>query len=488
MANPFSRLLRWRPAPAAAELAEPPKAAEPDMREFGATGTPILGGYLRDAGEYNPDLSGLAAFSTYEKMRRSDAQVAATLLGTKLPIRAAEWTIAAPLNPSPIEREATEFVRMELQENIDLGAVIENALLMLDFGCAAHEDCWQLDGSRVRLAKVAPRLPLTFNRWLTGPGNPGDAGYDPNLGPEDLRAIEQVGWSAERYVTVQVPAHKLALFTFQQEGSNFAGRSLLRPMYQHWFLKSGLYKVDAISCERNGMGVPAVTMGKEPTAADRTTAKRWVEQLTAHEKTGLLLPPDWKFELVGVTGTLRDPKESIAHHNSMISMAGLAQFMLLGQTPSGNRALGDTMSDFFYMGLQATAHHIADVINWTTIARLVDFNFLGVKRYPYLVPQHILALKFETLVDALEKLTRSGLITPDDSLEPWLRKQIGLPEAPAGRIQLARGRTMVGGGAAVPDAPAGARNAKLGAVSGSHNPQQATGSGLARAREVTGWR
>lgn len=389
------------------------QAAQPDLSEYGTTGTPILGGFLRDAGEYNAALEGAAAFAVYEKMRRSDAQVAATLLGMKLPIRAADWTVVGPVNATPVEKEATQFIRQELLEEIELDAVIENALLMLDFGCAAHEDVWYVDGNRVRLKKLAPRLPTTFNRWI--------------VEGEDLAAIEQYGYAGGTFKSVEVPASKIALFTFQQEGSNYAGRSVMRPMYQHWYIKSNLYKIDAIACERNGMGVPWATMGESAKTEDRKTAIEWLEKLSAHEKAAILLPPGWTWGLKGVEGTLRDTKESIAHHNVAISMAGLAQFMMLGQSESGNRALGQTMGDFFYQSLEATAKKIARVLTLTTIKRLVDFNFAGIERYPRLVPQQMLPIKFDTIVAALKELANVGVIQPDDGLEDWLRQRLGMP-------------------------------------------------------------
>jgi hypothetical protein len=80
------------------------QAQPPDLSEYGATGTPILGGFLRDCGEYNSTFAGgpFNAYKTYEQMRRGDAQVAATLAAIKLPILAAGWAIAAPPNPSPV--------------------------------------------------------------------------------------------------------------------------------------------------------------------------------------------------------------------------------------------------------------------------------------------------------------------------------------------------------------------------------------------------
>ncbi len=417
-------LLRWL------GLAEKPLAnargsERPDLTEFGATGTPIFGGYLQDAGEYNPTLQGITAFSTYEKMRRSDGQVAATLAGMKLRIRSAEWAIVEPDDATPVEKEAAEFVRECLLEEINLDAVIENALLMLDFGCAAHADHWYVDGNRVRIQKLKPLLPSTFSRWIVDPQT------------EELLEIEQYGAKADAYVTERVKMERLALFTFQQEGANFAGRSVLRPMYQHWYIKSNLYKIDAIAQERNGMGVPWIRMGPDAKKEDREAGLAWLQKLSVHEKAALLLPPNWEFKLEGVTGTVRDAKESITHHNVAISMSGLAQFMMLGQSESGNRALGQTMGDFFDQSLEATAKKIARVMTLTTIKRLVDFNFTGVEQYPRLVPQQMLPIKFDAIVTALKELASAGVnaIQPDEDLEDWLRNKMGAPKAGQPRVR-----------------------------------------------------
>jgi phage gp29-like protein len=404
-----------------------PPAPQPGMSEIGATGTPIFGGFLRELGEYNAEFQGgpFAAFQIYEQMRRSDGQVAATLAAIKLPIRSAGWTVAEPEGATQVEKDATAFARECLLEELDLDAAIRNALLMLDFGVAAHEDVWYVDGNQVRLRKMAPRLPLTFYRWICEPGT------------DELLAIGQLGYRGGSYVTAEIPVEKIALFTFESEGANFAGRSLLRPMYQSWYIKSGLYKVDAIACERNGMGVPWARMAKGASKEDRKEALDWLSKLTAHEKAAILLPPEWEWGLKGVEGNLRDPKESIQHHNLQISMAGLAMFMNLGQTTAGARSLGETMADFFAMSIQATANQIARVMNLTTVKRLVDYNFAGVVNYPRLVPQEILSVKFENIVAALKDLAASSVnvVQPDDELEAWLRKKMGAPEAGKARTR-----------------------------------------------------
>jgi hypothetical protein len=50
-------------------------------------------------------------------------------------------------------------------------------------------------------------------------------------------------------------------------------------------------------------------------------------------------------------------------HNLTISMGGLAYVMMLGASDGGgSQAPGNTMPDFFYMGLQATADRVGRVI------------------------------------------------------------------------------------------------------------------------------
>jgi hypothetical protein len=456
------------------------------MAELGATGTPIFSGFLRELGEYNPDLAWPNAYMVYERMRRSDAQVAATLWASKLPIRGGEWKIDAPEKPSGIEQEAADFVEQELFDGeIDFDAALENALLMFDFGASMHEDVYYIDGNRVRLKKLAARLPLTWYRWLVRPGT------------DELETIEQLGYRAGQYIRTDVPLNKSTLFVFRQEGANFTGRALLREMYQHWYIKSNLYKIDAIACERNGMGVPVIEMGPDAKREDRETALGWVTSLAANERTGLLLPLGWKFALHGVNGTLHEAKESIQHHGTMITVVGLAQFMMMGQSGhgSGNRSLGETMSDFFFMGLQASADLIAKRFTQTTIKRLVDFNFPGIEagRYPKLTPQRIMALKFDAIVDALGKLGQGQILTPTPELEAWIRGEMGAPEADKAVIVRERAARTVslpgadktggqgpraggqggaaggegGSGGEKGDAAGGAENAKLGANSGA---------------------
>jgi phage gp29-like protein len=395
-----------------------PTTEEPSMVEMGTTGTGIFGsGYIRELGEYNSDFSGgpFTAYRTYEQMRRGDAQVAATVMAMKLPVRCAEWAVRPPKDATPAEKECAEFVEGCLFDDLDFDRTLENLLLALDFGAGCHEDIWTVTNGQIRLKKLAARMPLTFYTWTVD-------------GEENLVELVQHGFHGGAFSTYTLPADKIALYTFRQEGSNFAGRAILREMYQHWYTKAALYKIDAIACERNGMGVPTGTLGPDAKKEDRAAFEEFLSSVAAHQSAYVMMPAGYLFELKGVVGQVRDCKESITHHNMQISMAALNQFLVMGQSHGGgNRSLGETMSDFFFLSLQTLANQVGDAYSDNTIARLAAYNYGPNVRPPRLVPQRLIAMKFESVVDALNKLGLAGCITMDPDLEVWVREGMGAP-------------------------------------------------------------
>ncbi|HZT71493.1 MAG TPA: hypothetical protein VFC10_17330 [Terriglobia bacterium] len=428
--------IAWKPNMMAESQVDVPlerTTASVETLPSGLPGTPIFHGFLEDFGEYNPQLEGLTAIRTYEKMRRSDAQVAATLLACELPIRAAHWDVM-PASSDPLDREIAQFVKDNLFGGLEYVSpsgvknsqswdeVVRNALLMLAFGAAAHEEIYAIDGDRVRLARLAPRLPITFYRWIT------------DVDGETLLALNQYGYRNSNFESVEIPVDRLAVFTFNKEGANFFGRSMLRPAYMHWYIKHSLYRIDAIAGERNGLGIPTIEQAPNASKEDRQAAAKWVTQLAAHEKTGIALPAGWKLTLQGVQGQVRDLFNSIEHHNIEISRTALAFFMNLGQSSksSGNRALGQEMTDFFYLAVQATADQIARTITETAVRRLVDYNWDGVERYPTLTVSNIRARSLDETLTVLAQLATAKIVAPYPELAQHVARELGLPQPPGG--------------------------------------------------------
>lgn len=416
------------------------KETKPSTEPIGVVGTSFFTGMLRDQQEYNAKLQPPGAFLTYERMRRSDADIAAALLACKLPIRAADYQVVPGIEENEpgfaLADEIADLVRdnllggMEyespegLKTSQSMESVIDNSMLSLDFGVAAHEAIYRVDSDAVRVARLAPRMPYTFFRFW--PGKDG----------ETLTALEQQGYRGGEWVDVKVPIQNLSLFTYQKEGANYWGRSILRTAYKHWYMKEQLERIDALAAEKNGLGVPDIEMGPNFTKEDRADAVAWVQKLAAHELTGIVKPPGWKFALQGVTGQTHNTLESIRYHSEMISRSVLAMFLTLGTTQSGARALGEIQTDFFKLSLESLAWMIADTLNTTVVRRLVDYNFPGAKvagkvPYPTFQFSKILAADINKVMEVISKLAQNNVsvIRYDPELEDWAREQLSLPKA-----------------------------------------------------------
>ena len=461
----------YRPAPAARK-----PMGEPDRMEYGTTGTGIFGqGYIRELGEYDSEFQGgpFTFYRTCEKMRRGCAAVAFSLGAMKTPVRCAEWAVVPPKHATAKEKECAKFVEANLFDDLDFDRSLENMLLAVDFGAACHEDVWTVINGRVRLAKLAPRMPLTFYTWTLD-------------GNENLLELVQHGFHGGTFAEYRLRADKIALYSFRQEGANFAGRPILREMYQHWYTLNALYKIDSIACERNGMGVPVGTLAKDAKKEDRALLETFLSRVAAHQSAYVMLPHEYVFKLQGVEGQVRDCKESIQHHLQMISTSAMCAFLLMGQSSrgSGNRSLGETMSDFFFLSLQSLANQIGDAYSDSSIARLVFHNYGAAVRPPRLVPQRIIAMKFESITDAMNKLGLAGLLTPDPDMELWVRQQMGAPVMD--RAELVRMQQAVistgakGRGGARAGAPKGAAEAP-GTPAGAGPGEDASGAGKAQA-------
>lgn len=394
----LKRLFKWK-------RKNPPEST---LRELGASGTALFSGNIWE--ELIPELSGPARMDVYERMR-SDAQVAAVLNVIELPIRAADFTVE-PADASAAARETAEFIEDALRSMDDsFDDFLRQSLLMLAYGFMLFEKVYAVrpDG-RVGWVKFAPRLPRTVVRWVLD-----DAGR--------LSGVEQrVIGDAARHVVI--PVEKLMRFTYRQEGDNYEGRPLLKDVYKHWRHKDTLYRFAAIAAERAGVGVPIITVPPGSPQSDLNAAFQIVEAFRAGEKTGIVLPNDYTFALSATRGFPH--MNLIEHHNGMIAKAALAQFLNLGQANVGSFALSASQTDLFLMALNGLLQHLCAVINRQAVQELSRWNF-G-ENAP--VPRMRAKLRnYDTrqLAETLDMLTRGELLTPDESIEAFIRETLDLP-------------------------------------------------------------
>jgi len=405
-----------------------------DQNAQGLSGTANLAGFVEDIGEYDPKMRGLQAIQHYDKMRRTDAAVWAAESARRLPILAADWDIQPGADDS-ISKEAAKLAKENLMGGLEsetasgekhtqtFEQVLRNAMLCDPYGCSAHEDLWTVDAdkSQIRLRRLAPRLARTFYQFVTEPDG------------ETLYQLIQFGYRGQMVEIVPVDAWKICYFGLNSEGANFYGWSMNRTAYLPWYFKQQMMRIDAIGAERNRLAVPVVEQGPNADDDDVAQSWRWVENLSTNERTGLSLPYQWKFALQGIEGRAVDLVPSIRFYDEQILLATMTDFLSLGKTESGSRALGDVKLDFFLLAEEAMARFIAKTLESTTVRRLVDHNFEFKSgrtfAYPRVVCQNIPTINFMDALSVVKDLAAAnvGMLETTADRDNYIARKLGLP-------------------------------------------------------------
>lgn len=383
--------------------------------------------WASDGEEQAPELRWPLSIPVYDRMRRSDAQVASVLRAVTLPVRRTTWRV----DPAGATDEVATMIAADLglplvgeadvpdvvgrpRDRFSWAEHLRMALFMLAFGHMFFEQVVRIDESgMVRLRKLGPRMPRTLRTI-----NVADDG--------GLVSIEQhrtnfLGRS--RSSDHVIPVDRLVAYVHEREGGNWLGSSLLRPAYKHWVIKDRLLRVQAQTIDRNGMGVPVYTGA--PGEEDLTKGVEMASAMRSGDNAGAAIPQGATLELKGVTGRLPDADPAIRYHDEQIARAVLAHFLNLG-TQTGSWALGSTFADFFVLSLQALAEQIADTATQHIVEDLVDWNFGPDEPAPRIVFDEI-GSRSQFTAQAMKALVDAGVIEPDDVLEEAIRQMLGLP-------------------------------------------------------------
>lgn len=395
------------------QLADPRK---PSLPEVGRPGNQFMYGFL-ETDEYVPELLGTRGLKTFEKMRRSDGMVAATLRGLKLPLLSATWEV----QPASSDAADVETAK-ELQEDLFHGMSnswpehLRQVLTYLDLGFYVCEIVWEVapDG-HYRFRKLAPRLQRTIAEWQIED----DGG---------LRGVKQSVYSSSRFRTVEIEIDKLLVFVNEKEGANWAGKSVLRPAYKHWYIKDQLYRIQAIAADRHGVGIPVLGLPENADdPASMTRAEEIGAAVRAHEQGYAALPFGWKFDIVGGANRAMDVLPVIQHHDRMIAVSVLAQFLTLGERPEGSYALSEDQSSLFMMVERAVGEYVCDVHNRYLLPKWIAFNKPAGTKVPTLAVVGIETRNAERIITALAAAATAGLVTTDLALENAVRELANLP-------------------------------------------------------------
>jgi len=249
--------------------------------------------------------------------------------------------------------------------------------------------------------------------------------YDNNGGPTDLtqNAIQADGTTQEK----KLPIEKVIIFSFNKKGGDLTGRSILRTAYPHWYYKTHLYKIDAVQKERHAIGVPRgkVLAGAKP--GDKDALRTLLRNLRTNEESYIIQTPTIEVDFAELNNQPIDVIGSAEHHNIMIMLNVMAQFMVLGLQAGGGRNTASTGADMFMKAMKYVANYIAQMVNMYLIPELVVWNF-PTNNFPSLKVRNIGETRdLQMLGAALANLFAQGGITPDLDTENWIRDTFDMP-------------------------------------------------------------
>lgn len=414
-------------APAALEHGQRPPTAEIGYQ---TTRLPGWSHFLDETNETNPDLLWPLSIDVFDRMRREDPQVGSVLRAVTLPIRRTQWMIDPAGARGPVIEHVANDLGLPIKGQDPKSPLrtrgrfswdehLRLALLELPFGHSVFEQQYRIDGGLAHLKKLAWRPPRTISDFEVAR----DGG---------LIGIHQYD------VKELIKVDRLVVYVNDREGGNWLGQSLLRTAYKMWLLKDRGLRTQALTLERNGLGVPVYTGAQMPDAVAKSEVDRdaWLnseraaglkiaKDFRAGDAAGASLPNTATLELKGVSGRLPDTDGPIRYYDEQIARAVLAHFLNLG-TETGSWALGSTFADFFTGSLNAVATQVADTANQHIVEDIVDLNWGEAEPAPRLVPTQIGEDQAAT-AEAIKLLIESGAVIPDDELEAYMRARYRLP-------------------------------------------------------------
>jgi len=193
MGNPISNFI--------SKFAKAPKRSI-GKGEIGATGTKIFSGIIDE--EFNPNLRSLEAVKVYDRMRKSDAQVFASLQAVKLPLLSATWYIEPAKGDDINETEAqdqADFITKNLFKDLKWNRQLKRILTYLDFGFKYLEKVFGIDeDGKIVWIKWGDRQQNAHYAWENDSGKKG--------------ALQQLP-SCEGDYNPFTPMEKLLVFSYQ---------------------------------------------------------------------------------------------------------------------------------------------------------------------------------------------------------------------------------------------------------------------------------
>lgn len=385
----------------------------------------------RPAERYLASLQGPAGVAKFAEMLRKEPACFTADRLVRLTAEQAKWTVV-PASPRSEDKRAAEFVEECMDDmSHSLTVAIDNAMTAQWYGFSVLEIVWKrrmgrnvpppqassaFDDGLVGVRKLAMRRQETIDKWL----------FDKNGGIQGVVQLDDAGRE------IPIPIEKLLHFVVIPDRGNPEGMAVGEVAYKVYHMLENFEIIDGIGAERAHIGLPVIKWLQAPKEEDKLAAIEMAQNLVVNEQQYVMLPGNMaEFELVSITNTNADAlRARINQLRWEIVGIVFGNYIRLGTTDTGNRALSETLADAFTKGVDAMLNTgVAEVLNHHLIPRLFANNpQFGLSVYPKLQPSRIHTLPLFVLqyLDAMQ----SWLLNAPNEDNLWLREMLGMPYLP----------------------------------------------------------
>lgn len=213
-----------------------------------------------------------------------------------------------------------------------------------------------------------------------------------------------------------IPPEKCLIYSFDEEFGNKYGRSILKQVYDHWFMKRKTLKWFNIFLEK--LQSPLL-YGKVVNPTDQEKLLDTLDDVK-EGKANVVVNKDDELGILETALKGEGFQSAIAYHDTMIFRRFMIGSLILGQTDaSGSYAQSQTHREVFTVVLDGIHEDVAAIFQ-RKLKELVDMNY-DVDKYPTFSFEPVTEKDIIGLLTALQPLFVNGKI---DTRQGWFEDLI----------------------------------------------------------------
>lgn len=339
------------------------------------------------------------------------------------------------------DKEAAEFVKECMDDMSETWVdTISEILSFITFGWSYHEIVYKRRMGKTKDKRTRSKYNDGLIGWMKLPIRAQETLYQWEYDNEDnLLGMTQLAPPDWKICTI--PTEKALHFRTKSRKDNPEGKSILRNAYRSWYFKKRIQEIEGIGIERDLAGLPVIHTPQDMDIWDREDPRmvqmyaemeEMVKSIRRDEMEGVILPYDFKLELLSSGGTRQfDTNAIIDRYDTRIAMTVLADFIFLGHQQTGSFALSSDKTELFAVAIGAFLDIICETFNSQGIPQLIDINgrhFESITGYPKMTHGDIEDMDITKVSAFIKDMTGIGVLVPDDGLEDYIRQVGHLPE------------------------------------------------------------